>query len=67
MPKRRTGWTEAKISRFIKEGELPLYKPWLTIQGIPSGDNLKGYEYAGIKHISQSDKEWANRLKKYIL
>lgn len=32
-----------------------------------NSDSLKSYEYARIKHISQSDKEWANRLKKYIL
>lgn len=40
MPKRQTGWTEAKISRYIKEGkgqgELALYKPWLTVQDVPS-------------------------------
>lgn len=40
MPKRQTGWTEAKISRYIKEGrgqgELAFYKPWLTIQDVPS-------------------------------
>lgn len=40
MPKRQTGWTEAKISRYIKEGrgqgELASYKPWLTIQDVPS-------------------------------
>lgn len=40
MPKRQTGWTEAKISRYIKggrgQGELVLYKPWLTIQDVPS-------------------------------
>lgn len=40
MPKRQTGWTEAKFSRYIKEGrgqgELALYKPGLTIQNVPS-------------------------------
>lgn len=40
MPKRQTGWTEANISRYIKEGrgqgELALYLPWLTIQDVPS-------------------------------
>lgn len=40
MPKRQTGWTEAKISRYLKEGrgqgELALYKPWLTVQDVPS-------------------------------
>lgn len=40
LTKRQTGWTEAKISRYIKEGrgqgELAFYKPWLTIQDVPS-------------------------------
>lgn len=44
MPKRQTGWTEAKISRYIKEGrgqgELALYKPWLTIQDVPSSGRV---------------------------
>lgn len=44
MPKRQTGWTEAKISRYIKEGrgqgELAFYKPWLTIQDVPSSGRV---------------------------
>ncbi|MBB4825597.1 hypothetical protein HNO89_002833 [Sporosarcina luteola] len=40
MAKRQTGWTESKISRYIKEGrgqgDLSFYKPWLTIQDVPS-------------------------------
>lgn len=40
MSKRQTGWTEAKIARYLKEGrgqgELSSYKPWLTIQDVPS-------------------------------
>lgn len=40
MPKRQTGWTEKKIARYYKEGrgqgELGSYKPWLTIQDVPS-------------------------------
>lgn len=40
MSKRQVGWTEEKISRCIKEkrgqGELSNYKPWLTIQDVPS-------------------------------
>ena len=40
MSKRQTGWTEAKIAKYIKEergnGELANYKPWLTIQDVPS-------------------------------
>ncbi|MGG0718921.1 TnsA endonuclease N-terminal domain-containing protein [Robertmurraya massiliosenegalensis] len=44
MAKRQIGWTEAKISRYIKEGrgqgELALYKPWLTIQDVPSSGRV---------------------------
>ncbi|WP_339196525.1 TnsA endonuclease N-terminal domain-containing protein [Solibacillus sp. FSL R5-0449] len=44
MPKRQTGWTEAKISRYIKEGrgqgELAFYNPWLTIQDVPSSGRV---------------------------
>lgn len=45
MAKRQTGWTEAKISRYIKEGrgqgELAFYKPWLTtIQDVPSSGRV---------------------------
>ncbi|SDK26725.1 TnsA endonuclease N-terminal domain-containing protein [Sediminibacillus albus] len=40
MAKRQTGWTETKINRYLKEGrgqgELNNYKPWLTIQDVPS-------------------------------
>ncbi|MCM3325012.1 TnsA endonuclease N-terminal domain-containing protein [Cytobacillus kochii] len=40
MPKRQTGWTEKKIARYYKEGrgqgELGNYRPWLTIQDVPS-------------------------------
>ncbi|MBT2653242.1 TnsA endonuclease N-terminal domain-containing protein [Oceanobacillus sp. ISL-73] len=40
MAKRQTGWTEAKINRYLKagrgKGELYNYKPWLTIQDVPS-------------------------------
>lgn len=40
MPKRQTGWTEKKVARYYKEGrgqgELGNYKPWLTIQDVPS-------------------------------
>jgi hypothetical protein len=44
MPKRQIGWTEEKISRYIKEGrgqgELAFYKPWLTIQDVPSNGRV---------------------------
>jgi hypothetical protein len=40
MAKRKYGWTENKIARYYKEGrgsgELSSYKPWLTIQDVPS-------------------------------
>ncbi|MCM3181165.1 TnsA endonuclease N-terminal domain-containing protein [Cytobacillus horneckiae] len=40
MSKRQTGWTETKIARYLKDGrglgELSSYKPWLTIQDVPS-------------------------------
>lgn len=44
LSKRRTDWTETKIARYIKEGrgqgELALYKPWLTIQDVPSSGRV---------------------------
>lgn len=55
MPKRQTGWTEAKISRYIKEGrgqgELALYKPWLTIQDVPS--NGRVHRFIGWKTLRE--------------
>lgn len=40
MSKRATGWTEKKIAKYYKEGrgsgELSSYKPWLTVQDVPS-------------------------------
>lgn len=40
MGKRQTSWTENKITKYQKEGrgqgELSNYKPWLTIQDVPS-------------------------------
>ncbi|HDR7737208.1 TPA: hypothetical protein QCX99_004454 [Bacillus thuringiensis] len=51
MPKRQIGWTEAEISRYIKEGrekgELTFYKPWLTIQDVPSRGRV--YRFIGWK------------------
>ncbi|MFK9095165.1 TnsA endonuclease N-terminal domain-containing protein [Bacillus salipaludis] len=64
MPKRQTGWTEAKISRYIKEGrgqgELALYKPWLTIQDVPSSGRVHrtiGWK-TGREHHLLSDLEF---------
>lgn len=55
MPKRQTGWTEAKISRYIKEGrgqgELALYRPWLTIQDVPSSGRV--HRFIGWKTTRQ--------------
>lgn len=40
LSKRQTGWTEQKIAKYYKQGrgsgELSAYKPWLTIQDVPS-------------------------------
>ncbi len=46
MAKRKNEWTEKKIEKYIKEGrgqgELSNYKPWLTIQNVPSiGNNIR--------------------------
>lgn len=76
MAKRQIGWTEAKISRYIKEGrgqgELALYKPWLTIQDVPSSGRV--HRFIGWKtsreHHLLSDLEfnylcfcdWANNV-----
>lgn len=55
MPKRQTGWTEEKISRYIKEGrgqgELALYRPWLTIQDVPSSGRV--HRFIGWKTTRQ--------------
>lgn len=44
MAKRKSGWTEEKIARYIKEGrgqgELSEYIPWLKIQDVPSNGNV---------------------------
>jgi hypothetical protein len=40
MAKYHTSWTEDKIARYVKEGrgsgEGNTYRPWLTIQDVPS-------------------------------
>jgi len=64
MPKRQTGWTEKKIARYYKEGrgqgELGNYKPWLTIQDVPS--NGRAHRDIGWKtkreHQLLSDNEY---------
>lgn len=44
MAKRKSGWTEEKIARYIKEGrgqgELSEYNPWLNVQDFSSNGNV---------------------------
>ena len=64
MAKRQTGWTEVKIAKYIKEGhgqgEFATYKPWLTIQDVPSRGRV--HRAMGWKterqHHFLSDKEY---------
>jgi len=65
LAKRQTGWTEKKIARYYKEGrgsgELGEYKPWLTIQDVPSDGRAhrdKGWKTKRDHHLL-SDKEYA--------
>lgn len=58
MAKRKTGWAEKKIARYYKEGrgqgELASYKPWLTVQDVPSkgrAHRLKGWKTSRIHHL----------------
>lgn len=58
MPKRTNRWTEDKISRYYAEGrgvgELTSYKPWLTIQNVPSSGRvhrIKGWTAQRIHHL----------------
>ncbi|WP_339060576.1 TnsA endonuclease N-terminal domain-containing protein [Tepidibacillus marianensis] len=64
MPKRETGWTEQKIAKYYKEGrgagELTSYKPWLTVQDVPSrgrSHRPKGWKTSRI-HQLLSDLEF---------
>ncbi|MED5052540.1 TnsA endonuclease N-terminal domain-containing protein [Anoxybacillus rupiensis] len=64
MSKRKIGWTEGKIARYYKEGrgqgELSNYKPWLTIQDVPSdgrAHRVKGWTTNRIHHLL-SDMEY---------
>ena len=62
------GWTEAKIARYVKEGrgqgELSTYKPWLTIQDVPSSGRV--HRVMGWKtereHHFLSDMRWCIML-----
>ncbi|WP_018932289.1 heteromeric transposase endonuclease subunit TnsA [Gracilibacillus lacisalsi] len=58
MGKRKYGWTENKIAKYIKEGrgsgELGSYKPWLTIHDVPSRGNssrIKGWKTGRNHHF----------------
>ncbi|MDC3424315.1 TnsA endonuclease N-terminal domain-containing protein [Aquibacillus sp. 3ASR75-11] len=58
MVKRKNQWTESKIARYQKEGrgqgELSNYKPWLTIQDVPSSGRahrIKGWKTNRIHHL----------------
>ena len=58
MAKRTNRWTEDKIVRYYVEGrgngELSNYKPWLTIQDVPSTGRvhrLKGWKTNRIHHL----------------
>lgn len=68
LAKRNTSWTEEKIAKYEKEGrgkgELKNYKPWLTIQDVPSmgrSHRFKGWK-TGRQHHLLSDLE-----KNYLL
>jgi hypothetical protein len=76
MSKRKLGWTEDKIARYQKDGrgqgEGLYYKPWLTIQDVPSSG--RAHRIKGIKtkrihhHLSDLERdyfyllEWADEV-----
>lgn len=56
LPKRTNRWTENKIARYYAEGsgKLTDYKPWLTIQNVPSSGRvhrIKGWTTHRIHHL----------------
>jgi hypothetical protein len=58
MSKRTNGWTEEKIARYYAEGrgkgDLVNYKPWLTIQNVPSSGRVhrfKGWKTNRVHHF----------------
>ncbi|MFL8938998.1 TnsA endonuclease N-terminal domain-containing protein [Rossellomorea oryzaecorticis] len=58
MAKRKLEWTEKKIAKYIKEGrgsgELKSYKPWLTVQDVPSdgrSHRINGWKTNRIHHL----------------
>ncbi|MBP2659705.1 MAG: Tn7-like transposition protein [Firmicutes bacterium] len=63
MARYRTSWTEDKIARYVKEGrgsgEGNAYKPWLTVQDVPSMGRvtrLPGWKTNRLHHLL-SDNE----------
>ncbi|MFC6335196.1 TnsA endonuclease N-terminal domain-containing protein [Paenibacillus septentrionalis] len=64
MSSQKYGWTEEKIARYVKDGrgqgELSNYKPWLTIQDVPSkgrSHRVMGWKTNRIHHLL-SDMEF---------
>jgi hypothetical protein len=58
MAKRKYSWTEDKIARYYKDGrgsgELANYKPWLTVQDVPSSGRvhrINGWKTSRIHHL----------------
>jgi hypothetical protein len=58
LSKRTNRWTEDKIARYYAEGrgsgELTNYKPWLTVQNVPSSGRvhrIKGWTAQRIHHL----------------
>lgn len=66
MAKRNTEWTESKIEKYIKEGrgngEREHYKPWITIQDVPSkglSTREMGWKTNRIHHfLSKLEKDY---------
>ncbi|OAH57955.1 transposase [Domibacillus aminovorans] len=70
MSKRTNGWKEEKIARYYAEGrgkgELASYKPWLTIQNVPSSGRVhrfKGWKTNRIYHfLSDLERDYCYLL-----
>ena len=68
MPRSKYGFDEAKIARFLKEGRGagrgPSYKPWLTIQDVPSHGRSHRFvgRVTGRLHHLLSDLEYRTLL-----
>jgi hypothetical protein len=70
MSKRSNSWNEDKIARYHAEGrgkgELASYKPWLTIQNVPSSGRVhrfKGWKTDRIHHfLSDLERDYCYLL-----